>query len=352
MKKRKFYDDKKRNQRWTEEPQGHPIDFADKYIGGTDATDKFDKKRPAKNSVTKQKQQERKKKHIQRVLAFVLAFLLIGIGYTGMDIHMTRNAVPVEKLAEIEDADKGNMASLDINLVSRKVDGVSLDASVMLSSVMNELSEDGFSSLTFDAKRLDGTIGYQSSLVSIDTYAAISSPATQPAASIKALLANDILPVAQICCWRDNVVPEQDKTAAIMKGSKPYRDSDGNTYLNPNSDVAYNYIKDIISECYSYGITVFVLYGCNLPDEISNNYNDGFNALAKKLNNDLEGNVRLFQAVSIDINGKSNPEIKKEIKELKKINSNQVYYIKTEASNKKVAAQLSKYNIQRYIIED
>lgn len=352
MKKRQFYSDRKRNKKWTEEPKGHAIDFADKYIGDINSTDKFDKKRPTKNSVAKQKKKELRKKRMQRVVAAVLSFLLIGVGYTGMDVYMQRHAVPMDKLSEIEAAVNGNMSELSFNLASYVVDSISLDASVMLSSVMGELNEAGFSSLTFDAKRADGTIGYQSSLVSIDTYSAISSPATRPATSIKALLGNDILPVARICCWKDNVVPSQDKTAALMNGNKLYKDGDGNTYLNPNSSVAYNYIKDIITECYSYGVTVFLLYGCSLPDDVSGNYNDGFSAIAKKLNNDLDGNVKLLQAVEVEINGKSNSEIKKDIKKLPKIKDDQIYYIKTKTNAQKLSAQLLKRDIQSYIIED
>ena len=46
MKKKRFYNNKKRNSKWTEKETGRKISFADKYIDAGNGSDKFDSKRP------------------------------------------------------------------------------------------------------------------------------------------------------------------------------------------------------------------------------------------------------------------------------------------------------------------
>lgn len=359
MKKRKFYGAKKRNQKWTEEPTGHPIDFAEKYVGGSSYSDKFDDKRPINVSVTKKKEKERRNKKLKNVLIVVLCIVLIGVGYTGMDIHMMRHYAPVKNIEINNDNNQANMADMTINISAYAIESVGFDASIMLSSVMKELSTSSYTSLMFDVKRSDGTIGYASSLASIDTFNAISSPSSQPAASVKQLIANDILPIARLCVYKDNVVPKLDSTAAIMDGDKPYTDSDGNTYLNPNSETAYNYIKDIVLECYEFGITVFVLNECNLPDSISDNYNDGFDTIAQRLIKDTNGKVKFLQEVDESISGRDSETnkitadaINNDISKFDEINDNQIFYISTKADQDLVTSQLNQNSISRYIIKD
>jgi hypothetical protein len=276
-----------------------------------------------------------------------------------MDVHMIRNAQPVENMSVADNDVTGIMADVNINFTSYKVESVSLDSSVMLSSVINDAVNNGFTSITFDVKRSDGTIGYTSSLASVDTFGAISTPASQIEASVKELLANDILPVARICCYKDNVAPALATDSAVMSGAQVYADSDGNTYLNPNSETAYNYIRDIVQECYSYGITVFTLYGCDLPEEISDGYDDGFETISNKLNTDLDGAVKFLEEVDVEINGKdsqsgktTNSAIKNEIKNFDKIDDSQVYYVSTRLDESRVLEQLNKNNISRFIIEN
>lgn len=355
--KKKYYDDQKRNQKWTEETVGHEIDFADKYAEGGIYSDKFDSKRPNPKKAAEKK--AGRKKRVKRFLVAVLCIALVFVGYTAMDIHMIRQAESAQQTGESETAAAGTMSEVNIKFSSYKVESVSLDSSVMLSSVINDAADNGFTSITFDAKRSDGTIGYASSLASVDTFGAISTPSSQPSDSVRELLANDILPIARICCYQDNVVPEQASDVAVMDGGNVYTDDDGNTYLNPGSETAYNYIKDIIQECYGYGITVFVLYGCDLPADIADGYNDGFNALADKLNKDFDGAVKFIEEVDVEISGKdkesgktTNSAIKKDIKEFTEINDNQVYYVRTRLDESRVFEQLGKSDIPRFIIEN
>lgn len=368
-KKKGFYNNKDRDQRWTEEPVGRPIAFADKYEH-PEANDSLNNESVKRR--TSQIKEEKKKKRLNRFICIIACIALICVGYTGMQVHINRHTTPLNNHNRYQAAEDGNMSGVNLEIQSLKVESIGLDGSVMLSSVISEVEELGFTSVTFDAKRSDGSIGYTSNLASVDTFNAVSAPATDLKGSVDRLLENDILPVARICCYRDNVVPSVTTDATIMTETGVYTDEDGNTYLNPNSTTTYNYLKDIITECYDSGITVFVLYGCDLPEEISDSYNDGFQALASKLNVDLENNVRLYEAVDIEIN-KSNQEDYQSaeevsdydneneestssadsyLAEIEKPSVNQVYYIKSEIDRNETITALADSGITSYILED
>ena len=345
-KKKRFYNDKKRNQKWTEEEKGRKIDFADKYIeGGT--SDKYDYKRPKQKGYSSEGHTKGETR-LRRFIIFVCCVLLISVGYTGMDVYITRHAEPAKNIGK-STTEQGSLSDMQVSFYAAMTDGISLDSSVMLSAVMNGAQSSGCTAVAFEAKRPNGTIGYASSLASVDTFSAVSSPASKPEQSIKAMLANDILPIVKISCWRDNVVPEQANGAAIMNGKKPYRDSDGNTYLNPDSEFAYNYIKDIITELNSYGVTVFILDDCDLPEDISEKYGDGYEALAGKLYRDVDANIKLLEAVNVSIPAKSASE---KIKKLKMPEANQAYVIKTTLDGKKIIPALQKRSITAFVIDN
>ncbi len=357
MKKRKrFYNDKKRNQKWTEEEKGRKIDFADKYIEGAGSSSKYDsKKSTSAQSVAIKK--SKKQKRIKRLIIAVMCLALIGVGYTGMDIYMTQKA-GAYKNSISKPQEEAVMQDISLSFSAYKTDSISLDSSVMLSSVINDTASLGFTSIAFDAKRSDGTIGYASKLAAVDTYSALSSPASKPQASIKALIANDLLPIAIVSCYKDNVAPGYITEAAIKTNDgKLYKDEESNTYLNPDSELAYQYIKDIISELSSMGISVFVLSDTSLPEELSESYADGFEAISKKLYADIGGNIKLLEAVDVSLKGidastgkLSSAAIKEEISKFDKIDKNKTYLITSSIESKILIEQLAKNNITSYII--
>jgi hypothetical protein len=169
--------------------------------------------------------------------------------------------------------------------------------------------------LSFDLKRDDGTIGYESTLATINTFGAVSSPSSNLQTSIDLLKGNDILPIGRISCYKDNITPIADITSAVYDNGSIYKDSAGNTYLNPDSENSYNYIKSIIDESFGYGISVFLLDNYDLPDEISDNYSDGFDELALKLYDDFGDNLKLLKAVDINITSNSTNDIEDEWEE-------------------------------------
>lgn len=360
MKKKKrqkqFYNNKHRNTHWTEQPKGRPIAFAEKYADGNDTGDKYNQSQPS----TYQKQQNQKAKRLQilkRLVAAVLAILLFCCGYIGMDVYMTRQNVPIQQMLQQKNT-KSNFSQISLNLASVKVESVSFDNSTMLDAIIDSVHDSGCNSITFDAKRPDGTIGYQSTLATIDTFGAVSNSGSNSQGSIKTLNENDILPVARVCCYKDNLAPNQDSEFALKKGKKLYHDKNGNTYLNPDSNQAYQYICDIIKELYRSGVKVFVLYECDLPDEIKGNHKDGFDALSKKLLKEMNYDIKLLHEVDASIDGKdpedgriTNSAIKKDIKGFKRINKNQVYYISTKLDTARIYSQLTQNGVENFVIE-
>ncbi|MCM1114499.1 MAG: hypothetical protein NC397_03295 [Clostridium sp.] len=332
-KKKRFYNNKNRNQKWTEVPVGRKIQFADKYITDEEKNYKYDKnqKKQSKPRFTK----ENFERFSKGFIIAVLCVLLVGAGYTVMDIHMELNSMPIA-----DDRDNRNAAALRdiaITVKGAECQPLSLDAGVMQNTVIENLNKAGYSSVMFDLKRNDGTLGYISSLATADAYGGILSPSSAIAEAVKMFGDNDIIPVGRISCYMDNVAPNADLSAAVTVNGKLYKDTVGNTYINPDSANGYSYIKSIIEESIGNGITVFLLDNYDLPEELTDNYNDGFEALSARLYKDFGDNVKFLQAVDINIASNSAKAAEQEWKEkTEKINisdSNAVFCITAKNIN-------------------
>lgn len=345
MKKKRFYNNKKRGQKWTEEVKGRKINFADKYIDSGSSSDKFDNRRPTvKKPVFTRDMFDRL---VKRLIVIALSLCIICVGYTVMDVHIQRNAMPDGLEAEDSSA---SISDIKLRISASSIIPLSMDGGVMLETVIDELQQKKYTAAMFDLKRSDGTISYLSSLATIETYGAVSSPAADMEKSIRTLKENDILPIARVCCYKDNIAPLADPSAALTKAGVLYKDAGSNTYLSPNSDTAYSYIKDIIEEAANMGVSIFVLDDCDLPEEAKGSYDDGFAALSKRLYNDISTGIRLIEAKQITISAKNAKAITKELEE--KLTPNQsdiIYYItaKNEESTKEILDNMGNVN---YII--
>lgn len=345
MKKKRFYNNKKRGQKWTEEVKGRKINFADKYIDAGNGSDKFDNRRPTvKKPVFTRDNFD---KLVKRLIVAVLSVCIVCVGYTVMDVHMQRNAMPDDLEAEDSFA---SLSDIKLRIGAASIIPLSMDGGVMLESVIDELQQRKYTAAMFDLKRSDGTISYLSKLATIETYGAVSSPAGDMEKSIRTLKENDVLPVARVCCYKDNIAPLADPSAALTKAGVLYKDEGSNTYLNPNSDTAYSYIKEIIEESVNMGISIFVLDCCDLPEEARGSHDDGFESLSKRLYNDISGGIRLIEAKQITVSAKNAKAITKELEEKLTLNqSDIIYYIaaKNEKATKEILDNMGNVN---YII--
>ncbi len=385
MKRKRFYKNVKRNQIWTEEVKGREIDFADKYVYNDGVySDKYDYLRP--------KQKRKKYFNKNNVISFfkkvgiaVLCVLVLNIGYMFMNVYMQRHAMPETS------QDEGNLSEVPLNevaldLKSKYVESVSLDGGVMLDSVITELQANGYNSVAFDIKREEGTVGYKSALANVDTFGAVAFPATNLKGSIATLGNEDILSVGVVHCYRDNLVPSVQKSMAITgSNGLVYKDSSDNTYLNPNLDATYNYIKGIIQEAYEMGVTIFVLDDVNLPSSISDSYNDGFENIATRLYKDLGTDIKLLEAVNVELKSfapteeknSSNDKNSEKDKDSKKdkdknknnskpdekddeiseklssnLDNNKIYFVKTSAEKDVIKQKLEEHGIINFILSD
>lgn len=300
MKKKRFYKNVKRNTKWTEEEKGYPIDFADKYASDEGIySDKFDYMRP--KTKKKRKHKAKARSLLKRLGIAVLCFAIIGVGYTGMDVFMLRNGMP-EMSAATNTTDENAINTVKMDLHCAYEDSISMDGSVILDSVIKNLSDGAYNSVAIDIKRDDGTIGYRSALATVDAYSAMAFTASDLRRSTSMLSEQDILTVGVVYCYLDNLVPRQERSVAVLnENGIPYEDSRGNTYLNPNSETVYKYIKDIISEASEMGVTVFVLRATDIPDSAGTGFADGFDKLATRLYEDIGTNIKLLEGIDVDI---------------------------------------------------
>lgn len=300
MKKKRFYKNVKRNTKWTEEEKGYPIDFADKYASDEGIySDKFDYMRPKIKK--KRKHKAKARTLLKRLGIAVLCLAIIGVGYTGMDVFMLRNGMP-EMSAATNTGGETSINTVKMNLHCAYEDSISMDGSVILDSVIKNLSDGAYNSVAIDIKRDDGTIGYRSALATVDAYSAMAFTASDLRRSTSILSEQDILTVGIVYCYLDNLVPRQERSVAVLDSNGiPYEDSHGNTYLNPSSETVYKYIKDIISEAAEMGVTVFVLRATDIPDSAGTGFADGFDRLASRLYEDIGTNIKLLEGIDVDI---------------------------------------------------
>ena len=345
MKKRRYYSDKKRNTKWTEQPQGRKIDFADKYIEEGAGSDKFDSRRPKKRK--KLFTRDRASLVLKNSIIFACCFTLVCVGYAVMDVYMELNSMPAVQ----EEQDEGlSFRELSLIIKGEKVQSLSLDGSVMLAAVIDESQQNGYESVVFDAKRSDGTVGYDSSLATVGAYGAVSSASADLAKSVTVCTENDVIPVARISCYKDNIAPAMDMSMALKDGKKAYRDSQGYTYLNPDSDAAYVYIKSMVDELIGRGVRVFLLTDYDLPEEIADDYYDGFDAISKRLYVDFSDDIKILREEDITLDADSTAELKEQLEKAKVAqNGKSLYYINTQQPER-VKAILDKKGITDYVI--
>lgn len=346
MKKKSFYNNKKRNTKWTEPVKGRKIYFADKYIDDGTGSDKFNnrRKKEKKPFFTRKRAED----FLKYAIVAVCSFAIISVGYTAMDFYIQRRTMPLESIGQNQQDD---LSSIKITVKSQRIDSLSLDGGVMLSAVIDDVVNGGYSSVTFDLKRDDGTIGYDSSLATVDMYDAEASIATDLEKSVSEFVANDILPIGRISCYKDNVAAGGDLTSGITVNGKLYRDSDGNNYLSPKSENAYNYIKSIVEEAKNMGVSVFVLDNCSLPDELTEIYGGGYKNLVSRLQNDFGSDVKFLEGVSVSITSDNKKGIEQQWNSIIKNNDtkNKIITI-TAKDSQKVKEYLDNKNVVNYII--
>lgn len=292
-----------------------------------------------------------------------------------MDVYMQRHAMPKEAPKNNASVEETPLNEVALDLNCEYANSVSLDGGIMLEAVISELGDNGYDSIAIDIKRREGTIGYKSALANVDTFGAVAFPATDLKASVNMLQNDDFLAVGIVNCYLDNLVPSKNKNMAITKSNGLlYRDSKDNTYLNPNSELTYSYIKGIIQEAYELGITVFVLDGVNLPKDIKDNYNGGFDYLASRLYKDLGTDIKLLQPVYREIKITQEEETSAKSNETESssaetqteettadeiaeklgapLKNNEIYFIKAKSDKKLIKEKLEERGIQNYILAE
>lgn len=338
MKKKRFYDNKRRGEKWTEPEVGRSIDFADKYVEPrTVSSAAYDRRARQKKAFAENKLTA--KQFFKRCAMVLGCLLLVAAGYLIMDVYMERNAMPAE--SGEEDAG-GVISTVKLDVLSRQIDSLSLDGAVMLDAVIDDVERGGYSAVAFDLKRADGTIGYNSSLATIVSAGAVSSPASDLKASVDKLMQNDLLAVGRMTCYPDNVLTDGSPSLAIQAEGAVYKNDAGSAYLNPDREEVYQYIKNIVEEAAGLGVSVFILDGTELPEEISGQYQDGFDVLVNRLTADLGQDIRYLKPISVSLSAKETKSIEKEVieKMSRQPGKNEIYSVTCTESNRQAVKQI------------
>lgn len=293
-KRRNYYGTAGYGNKWTEEPKGRPIDFADKYIVSGSYYDKFDYKRekPKKKRMTP----ERRRKWLQNLIIAVCVVVLIGTGYTVMDLYMLRVSPRGDVTAQTGAAESVPAMPAGEALA---VPAGDLDGAERLQALAAQCTESGAAAVLTDLKRADGTVGYQSELDAVAAAGAVSAPAGDLSGSVRALSADGITLAARIFCYQDNRAPAAVPGAVLQTAQGTlFSDSAGTMYLDPESTDAYNYIKNMIEEIARAGVRVFVLDGCTFPAGTPYYGQDIYAELKARLQSDLGSAYTFYRGVA------------------------------------------------------
>lgn len=256
------------------------VKYADKYIYGSNYSDKFDYlRKKEKDSSAGYRQMW---KHFFKVAGIALcAVLLFSAGYFLMNLIMQAN-VYTEKATTVApseqepaETDTPSIGQVSLSYRAKVISASSLDGAAMAAAVVDDAVANDLTAVVFDLKRKDGTLAYHSALTNTEVYGAVSSPASDLKGSVDMLLDNNIMPVARIYTFEDPLASSKDTVLAVRTAdlSLPWRDKSGKTWLNPYSDEARQYILAIVSEVSELGIPAVILDGMYFSsDNLSNAY--------------------------------------------------------------------------------
>lgn len=249
------------------------IDFADKYLYGDNYSDKFDSIR-GKDRASKKADTERKSRIVSTAVIAVCSVVAFCLGYFVITVNMERQTFvpettppPSDIAGQTPDSnDTPSINDTNLQLVSKLISSDHFDAGAMISATIEKAVNDQYNSVIFDFKRQNGSLSYNSKLTLAETFKAVASPGFDVNSSVKMLLENNIIPVATIYCFSDNTAPLVDNNIAVKTpDGNPWKDKSGNTWLNPYSEVAVDYLVSIVKEAVEMGIKNIILEGVSFP---------------------------------------------------------------------------------------
>lgn len=250
-----------------------PVTYADQYIYGENYSDKYDylrnkgKKDPEKKAAAL--------KNLKRAGVLLGCIAVFCAGYFLMGVIMERNAIPEAISGEPPSAQTPGGELPDVNEVNltlnaKYISSDYLDGGAMIDAVIREATDSGYNAVIFDLKRENGTLAYPSGLTAAATYSAVASPGVNVRESVQMLLENNIIPLARIYCFPDNTAAAADTGIAVTTANGAvWKDAGGNSWLNPYSDYAKEYLASVVLEVQELGITNIILDGLTFPGQLT-----------------------------------------------------------------------------------
>lgn len=211
----------------------------------------------------------RKKTLVLSAVSFVLLFIL---SYFLVSVSLNISNAPIESSSAQTVVDKEATKAL-------KEDGIralympteKLTDKAYIKSFIKELNKKNCNSVVIDFKTIDGKLAY----TSFQNYAILAkcnlydNDTTRKAVDL--FRKNGFTVIARVYCFQDAAVSEAVPEIAVkyMNTAVNWRDTlseSGNSWLNPVSKRAKNYLYGVIRELYDMNIKGFMLESVQFPD--------------------------------------------------------------------------------------
>lgn len=147
-----------------------------------------------------------------------------------------------------------------------------------LSSTLSAAYAAGFNAVLFDLKDADGNLGYQftsAQAKKVNSYAADALTADELTAAFDQIREHGLLPIPRLYAFQDDLACAKLTDARIAHvDNHTWAWYDGNKadgakkWLNPYSDAAQSYVRDLATELKGKGAAAVMLDGVQFPDKL------------------------------------------------------------------------------------
>ncbi|MBQ4100536.1 MAG: hypothetical protein IJC83_03220 [Oscillospiraceae bacterium] len=174
-----------------------------------------------------------------------------------------------------------------------------------LSQFINKAIKEGYNSIAIEVKNTEGYLLYTSSLEKVNEAKAVSQGAVDLKPILEKLKQNNIKPIAVISAFKDSVASHKyrelavsyvDNSSWLWYDNSP--DKGGKPWLNANSELAREYVSNIVLECADMGFGAVVIHKVQFPEGVSLNLaqtgvaNDGKNAVLSSFISTLNSELK------------------------------------------------------------
>ena len=252
-----------------------PYDFSEKSVRVRNSYYTFSKEYPAGNIEInhKRKKNKARRKTWLRILLLLICFVAVmalsfflvdlGLKYSNKEIAKAEPAAETEETLTLLSSGGVKGLYMPYDKLSDKK---------FIKDFIKEIQRKDCNSVVIDFKSADGHIVYSS----LSQYALLGKCAVYDNETVRAAIdqfrSSSIEVIARVFCFEDPLIASLDPTLAVkyLNTDVPWldklEDEGGKPWLNPYSSKARNYIKEIVSEIYKFGVGGIILESVCFPE--------------------------------------------------------------------------------------